>query len=115
MAMSLVTMTFNLKLTVTERAVLQVFCDCSEDIPDHPGMGINCYPSLPRVAWQADVSRRTVAYVVRKLEEIKALVAKGVHPQLATTEYEINLTVIPKKSAFRPKRGRGGGRKLPTK
>jgi hypothetical protein len=113
MSLKLVGMCFDLKLSRSNRDVLRALCDSAEDVPDHPGIGINVYLSVDRIAWKSDYKKRQVIYALRELEAMKALIPKAVHPVYATTEFEIDLTVVPKKPPFRPKKRSGGGRKLP--
>lgn len=115
MANSLVGECWFIKITPTQRAVLLVLCDSAEDVPDNKGIGINAYPSIGRICWKTDLSRRTVIYTIKQLEKLKILERKRVHPIYSTTEYQINLGVAAKKARYHPAKPTGGGIKLPEK
>ena len=84
MSIRLMAAVFDQDLPSTEKLVLLAMADHADD------NGRNCFPSIPRIARKASMTRRGVQKVLRRLQEKNRIRPHGQRPD-GSVEYEITL------------------------
>lgn len=84
MSIRLMAEVFETHLPAGEKLVLLAMADHADDSGD------NCFPSIPRIAKKASMTRRGVQRILRRLQESNLIRPKGLRPG-GTIEYIITL------------------------
>ena len=97
MSIKLLAKVWTLKVSGTEREVLNVMCDHADDF------GREARPSIAYIAWKVGCDERTVIRHIKKLREKKALLLERPARDHSPNVYRVNLAVYENKEDFVPK------------
>jgi hypothetical protein len=97
MSIKLLAKVWTLKVSGTEREVLNAMCDHADDF------GREARPSIAYIAWKVGCDERTVIRHIKKLREKKALLLERPARDHSPNVYRVDLSVYENKEEFVPK------------
>jgi hypothetical protein len=97
MSIKLLAKVWTLKVSGTEREVLNAMCDHADDF------GREARPSIAYIAWKVGCDERTVIRHIKKLREKKALLLERPARDHSPNVYRVDLSVYENKADFVPK------------